>query len=183
MAFTGNIFDIFYQLENLGFFDIVLPFLLAFAVVYGILTYMKIFGTDKAVHVIIAVVIGLLAIRFPFYSAFLSEISPRLGVGLTVLLTALILLGLFAQTKGRSAILWILFALGGIIFLVILVQTGSVLGFIGAGYFSQEAIGWLVMVAVLIGIIVAVVSSKGETPGDSHPVGLFASGAGKPPSG
>lgn len=173
MAF-GSIGDVFYQLENLGFFDIVLPFLLAFAVVYGVLTYMKIFGEDKAVHVVIAVVIGLLAIRFPFYSAFLSEISPRLGVGLTILLAILLLVGLFAQDKGRSAIMWILFALGGIIFLVILVQTGDALGFIGAGYFSQEAIGWLVMVAILIGIIVVVVSGKSSQPGDSHPIGLFA---------
>ena len=163
MAF-GSIGDVFYQLENLGFFDIVLPFLLIFGVVYGILQYMKIFGQDnKGVHAMIAIILGLLAIRLPFFSAFLAELSPRLGVGLTILLGILLLIGLFTPSNSRGTIAWILLSVGALIFIVILIQTGNVLsdfGF-GNGFFSEEIIGWLVMVAVLIGVIVAVVAGKG----------------------
>jgi len=172
MAF-GNIGDVFYQLENLGFFDIVLPFLLIFGVVYGILQYMKIFGSEnKGVHAMIAIILGLLAIRLPFFSAFLSEISPRLGVGLTILLGLLLLIGLFTPESSRGTIAWILLSVGAIIFIVILVQTGNVLGDfgLGHGFFSEEIIGWLVMVAVLIGVIVAVVAGRsgGQSTG-SYP--------------
>ena len=167
----GNIIDIFRQLEYLGFFDIILPFLLIFAVVFGILSYMKIFGDQKSVHVIIAIVIGLLSIRLPFFSAFLTQISPRLGVGLVILLTIIILIGLFTPEESRGTISWILLAVGAIIFIVIIVQTANVMSYFGTGYyFSEEIIGWVVMIAILIGVVVAVVagnssgSKKGPAP-------------------
>src|SRR3989338_927294 len=174
MAYS-SIIDVFYQLENLAFLDIVLPFLLIFAVVYGILTWMNIFGDNKAVHVIIAIVLGLLSVRLPFFSQFLAEISPRLGVGLTILLGLLILVGLFTPDKSRGVISWILFAVGAVIFIIILVQSGNVLGQYGygSGYFSEQIIGWVVMVAILIGVIVAIVAGKGSGDGSKGPAPLF----------
>src|SRR3989344_2025548 len=161
----GSIVDVLFQLEGLGFFDFILPFLLMFAVVYGILEYTHIFGKDnKAPRIIVALVLGLLAIRLDFYARFLTEISPRLAVGLIVLLSALILIGMFVPNKSVPTVGWILFALGGLIFIIIAVQTYDALNFFGySGYFdSSELIGWVVMVAILIGIIVAIVAGKGR---------------------
>ena len=170
MAF-GSIVDILFQLENLGFFQFILPFLLIFAIVFGILSYMRIFGDQKAVHVIIALVLGLLAIRLPFFSAFLSEVTPRLGVGLVVLLALLILTGLFTPDASRGTLGWILLGVGTVIFIIVAVQTFNALSYFGyAGFFSSsEIIGWVVMVALLIGVIVAVVAGKG---GGTHSKGL-----------
>ena len=68
-----------------------LPFLLVFAVVFGILIQMNIFGKNRGINVIIALVIGFLAVRSPFFTQFYSEIFPRLGVGIVILLSILIL--------------------------------------------------------------------------------------------
>src|SRR3989344_436567 len=96
MALYSSLQDIFYQWEYMGVFDYILPFLLVFAVVFGILSSTKFLGKNNAVYVIIAIVIGLLALRWQFFfSTFLAEIFPRLGIGLAVILTLLILVGMF----------------------------------------------------------------------------------------
>ena len=56
MVFT--IADLLRGWESAGIFDFLLPFLLIFAVVFGILSTIQIFGKHKGVNVIIAVTIG-----------------------------------------------------------------------------------------------------------------------------
>ncbi len=169
----GSIIDILFQLENLGFYDFILPFLLMFAVVYGILQYMKIFGEDKAVHIIIAVVLGLISIRLPFYSQFLTEITPNLAIGLIVLLALLILVGMFIPNNSRGTLGWILFAVGAVIFIIIATQTFSALGNLNGYLDSSEIIGWVVMVAILIGVIVAVAAGHSSEHSSTHLVPFF----------
>jgi hypothetical protein len=163
----GSIADILFQWESIGFFDIILPFLLIFAIVFGILSYMKIFGENKAVHAIISVILGLLAIRAQFFSDFLSEIAPRLGVGLTILLTVLILIGLFVPNDHKKTIGWVMMGIAGIILIVILSQLYDVFGGnfgSGLGLTSSELVGWITMIAVLAAvIIVAVIANNKET--------------------
>ena len=174
MAF-GSIIDILFQLENLGFYDFILPFLLMFAIVYGILQYMKIFGEDKAVHIIIAIVLGLISIRLPFYADFLTVISPKLAIGLIVLLSLLILVGMFTPNNSRTSIGWILFGVGAVIFIIVAVQTFNDLNFINGYLQSSEIIGWVVMIAILIGVIVAIAagSSTDSTHRSTHLEPLF----------
>ena len=163
----GSILDVLFQLEDLGFFIYILPFLLMFAIVWGILEYTKIFGENgKASRVVVALVLGLLSIRLDFYSNFLTEISPRLAVGLTILVAAIILIGMFIPNESVSTVAWILFALGGLIFIIIAVQTFNALSYFGmAGSFdTSQLIGWVVMIAILIGVIVAIVSGGHTDP-------------------
>ena len=46
-------------LENAGFYSYILPFLLIFALVYGILIRLDLFASNKPVTAIIAVSVGL----------------------------------------------------------------------------------------------------------------------------
>ncbi|MCA9485437.1 MAG: hypothetical protein KC506_01175, partial [Nanoarchaeota archaeon] len=150
MAFGGNIQEVLIQLEILGFFDFVLPFLLVFAVVFGILSYTRMFQEQKAVNIIVAVILGFLAIRLPFFSAFLTEMSPRLGVGLVLLLSFVILIGMFTPEGYKDVVAWILLGVGAVTFIVILIQSANVLNYFGynSGFFSGEVIGWIVMIGV-----------------------------------
>ncbi len=164
MAF-GSIADILIQWEYLGFFQFVLPFLLVFAVVFGILSYMNIFGSNKGIHAIVAIVLGLLSIRAGFFSAFLAEIAPRLGVGLTILLAILILIGLFVPQDSTKTVGWVLMGVAGLIVIVILSQLYNVFGFFtGAfGLTSSEIIGYIVMIALVVAIIVIVTIKPKES--------------------
>ncbi|MFH1425134.1 MAG: hypothetical protein ABIG28_00175 [archaeon] len=180
MAYN-SITDVLMQLEGLGLFEFILPFLLIFAVVYGVLSWMNIFGENKGVHIIISLVIGMLAIRLPFFSAFLSEMAPRLGVGLSIILGVLILVGMFTPKNKRGTIAWILFAIGAVIFIIILVQTSNVMSYwgYGTGFFSEQLIGWIVMLAILIGVIVAVAVGNSSGSASEAPAGLWVKSSGK----
>ena len=129
MAFGGTLQDALYQLETLGFFDFVLPFLLVFATIFGILSFTKVFKDQKAVNIIVAIILGLLSIRLPFFSMFLTELSPRLGLGLVILLSLLILIGMFIPKGYHDIISWILLAVGAITFVIILLQSADVLNY------------------------------------------------------
>ncbi len=163
------VFDIqslFSAWQQFGLYSFVLPFLLIFAVIYGILGYMNIFKGHAGIHAVIAIVFGLLAVRFPFFTDFLEQISPRLGVGLVILLVLMILVGLFTPEGSIKTIGWIFISIAVIIGLVIFAQTSDVLGFSGGFSFGPDMVAGLVMIGLLIGVIVAVVtasSSKNTT--------------------
>src|SRR3990172_5798244 len=94
------------QWQTAGVFDYILPFLLVFAIVFGILASTNILGSQKGVNVIIALVVGLLSIRLGLVQRFFTELFPRLGVGLAVILALLILTGLFISDDETRYWLW-----------------------------------------------------------------------------
>ncbi len=151
----GAIGDMLYQWEQAGFFSYLLPFLLIFALIFGILTQIKIFKDNKAVNVIIALVVSLMALQFPMVSDFFSEIFPRLGIGLAILLLVLIFVGMFADPES-NAMMWIMLAVGAIIGIVILIKTAGAVGW-SSGYWWQDnwpMVAGIVFILAVIGIIV-----------------------------
>ena len=70
--------DLIYQWENVGVFDLLLPFLLIFAVLFAILTNSRILGDHKGINAIISIVIGLFVVRVAFSSEFLGTIFANL---------------------------------------------------------------------------------------------------------
>jgi len=89
--YGGTFGGVLSYMEQAGFFAYILPFLLIFALVFGILTKTQIFKNNKAINGIIALVVGLLSLQFDFVPIFFSEIFPRMGVGLAIILALLIL--------------------------------------------------------------------------------------------
>ena len=157
-----NIGTLLSQWEAAGVFDFLLPFLLIFAVVFGILTTTNILGKNKGVHIIIAFVIGLLALRLDFVPRFFAEIFPRLGVGLAVILTLVILIGLFVP---RDEMRFWLYGLGAIAFVIAIVVVSQ--SFENYGWFSSgmnsDYVGWIVGGVLVIGLIIAVANATNES--------------------
>lgn len=154
----GSIADVFYQWEYLGVFDFLLPFLLVFAIVYGILTSTRILSENKGISIIIAFVIGMLSIRYQyFFSTFLAELFPRLGIGLTILLSLMILVGLFIAKDEQRYWGYGLGGVGVLIAIVIFYQTSNRLGWAWAsGGFGGDSIGLIVLAVLIVGVIIAV---------------------------
>ena len=148
------------QWEAQGVFDFLLPFLLIFAVVFGILTTTNILGKNKGVHIIIAFVIGLLALRLDFVPRFFAEIFPRLGVGLAVILSLIILIGLFVPQDEMRFWLWGLGAIAFVIAIVVISQSFEGFGWFSSGSYS-DYVGWIIGAVLIIGLIIAVSSASG----------------------
>ena len=76
----GALGDLFGQWEAAGIFAYALPFLLIFALVFGLLSKMNIFksGTNdgKGVNVMIALAVAFMALQFDIVSVFFSELFP-----------------------------------------------------------------------------------------------------------
>lgn len=132
----GTIGNLFAQWEAAGIFQYALPFLLIFALVFGLLTKMNIFASKadpnsgRGVNVIIALSVSFMALQFDMVSMFFSEIFPRFGVALSIILVILILGGLFMPTDSENN--WFMIALA----IIVLIIIGTVI------YNSLSVFGW-----------------------------------------
>lgn len=148
-------------LQQTGFFSYVIPFLLIFALVFGILTRMGLFKENKAVVSIIALAVGLMALQLNIVPQFFSQIFPRFGIAISIILVLLIISGLFMDPK-KPGIMIGLFIVALIIVAVVLVQSAGVLGSPISTWIANNwgtALGVLVIGGGLIGAVIAIISS------------------------
>jgi len=126
MQYGGfTIRDVLNQWEAVGVFDFILPFLLIFAVIFGALTTTRVLGGHKGVNLIIALVIALMALRLGFVQIFFTELFPRFGVGLAILIVVVILAALFIPDQHKKG--WAIgFSIAGaVIGIAVLIATLS----------------------------------------------------------
>lgn len=165
MGSGGDIGNFLFNLEQMGVFSFLLPFLLIFALVYGVLTNVKLLGENKAINAVLSISIALMALQFNFVGIFFSEIFPRLGVGLSIILVVMILLGSFINFNDSSNkwIKWVFGALGGLIALIVIFQSlGSSfsfggMGFFNLGYFFNNWGGTILLTLVVVGIVFGII--------------------------
>ncbi len=148
--------------NNMGVFSYVIPFLLIFAVVFAILKKTGILGDDNdGILAIIAVAIGLLSLQFDFVSKFFSVIFPRFGIGLSLFLILMILVGFFVpkrdvDKKGFAIIGWVI-GLGVVFWSLNSWGEWSQFGF--GGWFTNNF--WaIIILIVVVGTIIGV--TKGD---------------------
>ncbi len=157
--------DFLNEAAQAGFFAYLLPFLLIFALVYGILARTQIFKENNAINGIIALAVGLMALQFDMVTVFFEEIFPRTGVALAIILVLLILVGLFIDPQ-KSWLMYTLLGVGVVIFLVVIINTAGDLGWPAAywWYDNWPTVAMGVLFLVVIGVIVGSGSKKPSTP-------------------
>src|SRR5690606_14351884 len=119
-----------------------------FAIVYGILTATNVFSGNKGVNTVIAIAVGLLSLRFDYVRVFFSEIFPRLGVGIAVLLVLMIVSALFIPKgwlKGWAGTMWAVSAGIGI---VVVYKSFDYLGWNISGYGWWDQYGSMVFLGL-----------------------------------
>jgi hypothetical protein len=161
--------DFFRVLDEFGVFRYGIPFLLLFALIFGVLKRLDLFKNNHAVEGIIALSVSLMALQVPMVSDFFSEIFPRFGVGIVIILVLLILTGFFVPYE-TSWVSYVYFGISAIVVLIILINTSGILGWEGGNWFYEN---WMFIMVLVVGIIlVAIIMSSGSS-NSSDPKSLF----------
>ena len=175
----GDIGELFAQWESAGVFEYLLPFLLIFALVFGLLMRLNIFATkhgneinpNKGINAIIALAVSLLALQFNIVSIFFAEIFPRMGIALSIILILLILGGLFIPTNKSNN--WFMVVLVILVFGIVITVIYSSMNAMGWGFFSSGGFSffWRQYGALIIflAIVVAVIATTSVKPNPDRP--------------
>ncbi|RME54178.1 hypothetical protein D6777_04600 [Candidatus Woesearchaeota archaeon] len=168
-------------LIDFGFFDVILPFLLVFTVVFGILEKTKIFGTEKVgdkefakknINSMIAFVIAFFTIAAKEVVMALQLSLPKVALTLIIVVCFMLLAGSFMSDKEFS----FENRKGWKITLTFIMFIAIILIFLDAFGWLTPIIDWivfdesvllvpLVTLAVVIGTIVFVVGGKPKSSG------------------
>jgi len=167
--------DILYQLQSSGLYEIALPFLLIFTIVFAILEKTKIFGEDKdkepksRINAVVAIILGLLIInQFEIVSK-LNLFLPKVSLFIVVAIMFLILLGVFGAnvSSGFSGVLLGLTAIVSLFIIYWALTSYTGLDFVGPSWLESWFYGnsSTVIFLVIIGIIIWAVVGKPKNKG------------------
>jgi len=160
----GNLLNMWAQA---GIFSYAIPFLLIFALVFGILSRMNIFKKadgkpNTTISGVIALAVALMTLQFPFVSMFFAELFPALGIGLAIILVVLIISGLFIDPDNKGWMVGLMVVSVAVVIGVLLSASRSV-GFIFGTWWRYNwptLVGIGIFIALIIAIIVASNPSK-----------------------
>lgn len=115
----------FYELlgnfDQIGGFDLLLPFILVFTLVFAVLQKIKLFGEKKNINMVVSLVIAIFFLNNTYLIFVLQQFLPNVSIILIVFLMFLLLLGIFAgETTFKDGML-------GWAFIVSLVAIGFAL--------------------------------------------------------
>lgn len=142
--------------EEMGFFDVLLPFLLVFAVIFAVLQKIKLFGSDakaKKIDGVVSLVMAAFLVSQTRLVEILQGFLPRVSMAIVVVLMLLLVVGIFTKSTD-----WVSPALGvGVIIALI-----AVLWAIGAAAgwnvpFVEEITEQDIAVLLMVGVFILVI--------------------------
>ncbi len=160
----------FYNLLNefdiIGGFDVFLPFLLVFTLVFGVLSRMDLFGDNsKRLNSIIALVLAIFFLNNTYLIFVLQRFLPNVSLILIIFLSVLLFMGIFMkfdEAHYKSMRSW---GMVGSIIAILFALFSDI--FTPAGLFSQytDAPGMFFMIALLV---IVGISMFGGSDGNSN---------------
>ena len=166
--------DILAQLQSLGLYEIVLPFLLIFTIVFAILEKTQIFGKDKTkINMVISLILGLLIVNQFEIVDKLNLFLPKISLFIVVAVMFLVLLGVFGAktSEGFSGILLGIAAIVSLVVIYWALTPYIGLDFYGPSwreswvYNNSGALSFLIIIGIIIWAVVS--PPKTGASGDS----------------
>jgi len=158
---------------NPFFLNYILPFVLVFTLVFAILQKTQLLGDGKKQNdSLVALVIGLILIAFPFARDIVVKLMPFLAVSIAILLVFMLGYGFIynGKVEMHKYLKWTLMIIFGLaLATVILWISGAWDGIYNFIFERNQGQIWvnIVLVAVMAGAVVAVLKGKGSDDGDS----------------
>ncbi len=169
VAFGNTLTDVLNTWADLGVFAYALPFLLIFALIYAILMKTKILGENKGAAFVIALAAALLSLQFDYVTNFFQIFWPWAGVGLSILLLAMILLGLFYDWEDEKDrwMRYVFYAIGGLILLVVVLSSLVEYGWWGGSWWWSQYWEAIIAAVIILGLIVVAVATTKHSGGSN----------------
>jgi|SRR3989344_3473731 len=156
-------------LADYGFYEVFLPFILIFAIIFGLLQKTEILGKDKKrINIMVALAIALIAIGALQFSILLTEYITKLGFAIVILLGLALFLGLLGVPLESKFT-----ALIGILAFIIIVFLQFSNDTINKGIASVLTNGFTIAAIIVILILYLLVRNpkkKEEKPAAGKPV-------------
>ncbi len=171
MAYQQNVLlDALNILEGVGLYNVIIPLILVFVIVWGVLERVQIFGgRSKSINPLIALVFAFLFVRSQVFVGIVNQFLPKVGIYLIILMGFMILIGIVG---GRAV--WTNVPFYIIVVLSILAVFGSVFtslpGYRGLGLnflegLSAADISAIVLLAVLLIVVLIAMFYGKADPG------------------
>jgi len=151
-------------MEEYGFYDVVLPFLLVFTLVFATLQKIKIFGKEsRRYNAIIALVMALMFIAATKLVEALNEYLPIIALVLALFLGLMLILGIFGVKEGTGTQKLGFVIAGGVAIAIGISYLPDLLGGVGGFFDSIKEYSTMIIIgAILLGIIFWVVKGEGK---------------------
>ena len=159
--------SILLALKNLGFYDFLLPWLFTFAIVYGLLNVAKVFGDQKRIPTIIALVVAFFATGYA--GTALSGFFINIFGGASMIVAGILVILLFVAMIGvkpdqlkegkKTAVILVLIIIGVVLWLL---STSTARGFGLLPLLSPDMIALILVMVVIVMAVWGIVSEKGE---------------------
>lgn len=149
------------QWAQMGFFTVLLPFVLVFAVVFAILEKIDLLK-NKGVHLIIALAVAFFTIANQYVVSFFTPLFSNLGLGVAILICLVIVIGLAIKPE-ESTWKTIFIIMGIIIFIVILARSqlfAYIFPSVQCDAYCQGVVIFLIVIA--LAVIAAIFLGKKE---------------------
>ena len=133
MAVSFSFQDFIAGLEDIGFYEVALPFLLVFTITFAILQKIKLFGEKgKNFNAVIALVMAFLVVRTSAIIEVMNLFLPKISLISIIIVVTLLLLGILlnkenASFTGTLGGIGILLTIGGVVFAFL--SSSGALGF------------------------------------------------------
>lgn len=158
-------------MEDYGFYDVVLPFLLVFTIIYATLQKIQIFGKEsRRYNTLIALSIALMFTAATNLVEALNQYLPIIGVVLAAFLGIMLLLGMFGVEQGSAGtkvLGWVV--TGGVILAIAFHYLSGLKGASGIYKILESNASTIIIVGIILGIILAVIKSGKEEKTESKP--------------
>ncbi|MDD5650578.1 MAG: hypothetical protein PHF86_09215 [Candidatus Nanoarchaeia archaeon] len=147
--------SVFMQLQTMGVFEYLLPFLLIFTVIFAILEKLAILGKDKKnLNLMLALILGLLVVVQPEIVMLINSFLPKVSLFILVVLMFLVVAGMFGANTSSWTRAPFLIAIVVCILAIIWALSGS--SYLGMPYWlkpSEQDKAWIILIVTVVLVI------------------------------
>ena len=188
---TWNLQQFIQRLENWGLIDVMLPFLLAFTLVFAILEKAKVFGDDRRnINMVVAIIMGLTVViphvmgSYPAGWDVVNIINRALPIIAAVVVAVIMLLLLIGAWGGQakwtagSLATWIFFVSLIIVIWVFGAAAGRLPGWDWLRSFLGEDVISLIVIILVFAIIIGFITGRNEGEKKGHDLSKIGTAVG-----